>query len=824
MELDSARVFSGERLRRVAFPLGGIGSGMLCVEGCGGFSHVSLRGSPEVFNSPNMFSALSVVCDGGRVARVLEGPVSGWKCFGAPGAGNGGHGANLGLPRFTGCEFRWDFPFARVLLTDECMPFEVDLTCWSPFVPGDADSSSLPFAALEYRFRNVSGKRAEAVYSFNSQNIMSAGSKEKPARIRGEGSSFIFEQEPLPGEPWTEGFFCVRTDYPGAGVDCRWFRGGWFDTQSVLWKKISSGEQCESESYDDGHGAGIGASLLVPFELAPGEEATVRVMLTWYCPETDLRIARPEDKKGCECEIEKDGEAQLCEKERHRPWYSGKFKNILQLSDHVANEYCELRKKSQAFSSCFYDSTLPPEVLEAVSANLTILKSPTVLRQQDGRLWCWEGCCDSKGCCHGSCTHVWNYAQALPHLFPGLERGLRETEFFECQDDRGHQNFRASLPIGAVGHDFHAAADGQLGCVMKVFRDWRISADNSWLKKMLPRVVKALDYCIETWDPGRTGMLREPHHNTFDIEFWGSDGMCGSFYLGALKAAALMLEHLGRDSSAYRELYGKGCEIIEKDLFNGEYFIQRVMRQDELGCGTVSTLSMSNCSSPESEAIVAEEGPRYQYGNGCLSDGVLGAWMAQMCGIGELIDPAKVKSHLLSVHKYNFRKDLSGHSNPQRPTYALGKEGGLLVCSWPKGGEPTLPLVYSNEVWTGTEYQAAGHLAIAGETEKALDIVRTARQRYDGTVRNPFNEYECGHWYARALSSYGMLQAFSGVRFDAVSKVLEINPPRAGDFRSFLCTATGYGTVGLEDGRPFIEVVSGGIDVADIVVGKKGLA
>ncbi|MBN1864990.1 MAG: hypothetical protein JW808_08825, partial [Victivallales bacterium] len=605
----------------------------------------------------------------------------------------------------------------------------------------------------------------------------------------------------------------------GAGVDCRWFRGGWFDTQSMLWKKISTGEQCESEPYDDGHGAGVGASLFAPFELAPGEETTVRVMLTWYCPETDLRIARPEDKKGCDCLGGENGDAPLCEKERHRPWYSGKFEDIVQLSEHVANEYCELRKKSRAFSICFYDSTLPPEVLEAVSANLTILKSPTVLRQRDGRLWCWEGCCDSKGCCHGSCTHVWNYAQALPHFFPRLERGLRETEFLECQDDRGHQNFRASLPIGPVGHDFHAAADGQLGCVMKVFRDWRISADDSWLERMLPRVLKALDYCIETWDPGRTGMLREPHHNTFDIEFWGSDGMCGSFYLGALKAAALMLEHFGKDADAYRELYVKGREIIETDLFNGEYFIQRVMRQDELGCGPV--LSMSNSSSPESEAVVAEGGPRYQYGDGCLSDGVLGAWMAQMCGMGELIDPAKVKSHLLSVHRYNFRKDLSGHSNPQRPTYALGKEGGLLVCSWPKGDEPTLPLVYSNEVWTGTEYQAAGHLAIAGETEKALDIVRTARQRYDGKVRNPFNEYECGHWYARALSSYGMLQAFSGVRYDAVSKVLEINPPQAGDFRSFLCTAMGYGTVGLKDGKPFIEVVSGEIDVADIVVGGK---
>ncbi len=150
--------------------------------------------------------------------------------------------------------------------------------------------------------------------------------------------------------------------------------------------------------------------------------------------------------------------------------------------------------------------------------------------------------------------------------------------------------------------------------------------------------------------------------------------------------------------------------------------------------------------------LLEREGPKYQYGRGCLSDGVLGCFLGAVCGLQEdLLDPARVASHLRAVHDYNLRHDLSDHANPQRPSYALNSESGLLLCSWPKGGELSLPFVYSNEVWTGIEYQVASHLIHMGLVDEGLEVVRAARSRYDGRVRNPFNEFECGHWYARAL-------------------------------------------------------------------------
>ncbi len=221
--------------------------------------------------------------------------------------------------------------------------------------------------------------------------------------------------------------------------------------------------------------------------------------------------------------------------------------------------------------------------------------------------------------------------------------------------------------------------------------------------------------------------------------------------------------------------------------------------------------------SPEARALLDKEGPKYQYGDGLPlrrrarrvdGRGVRGGRGAR--------PRRRSASHLRAVHRHNLKTDLSAHANPQRPTYACGAEGGLLLCTWPRGGALALPFVYSNEVWTGIEYQVASHLMLMGLVEEGLEIVRACRDRYDGRVRNPFDEYECGHWYARAMSSYGLIQGLTGVRYDAVERVLHVEPRLPGDFRSFLSTATGYGTVGVRAGKPFLEVRSGKIDVERI--------
>ncbi len=785
--------YSGEFLNRVAFPLGGLGAGMLCLEGTGALSHVSLRNRPDVFNEPCVFAALSLK---GKhpTARVLEGPVPTRKLFGPPGTGNGAGGATYGLPRFASATFKTWFPFGTVSLADPGVPLEVELTGWSPFEPGDADNSSLPVAALEYRFTNPSRAPLDAVFSFNARNFM--GLDRNPQAVRPIEGGFMLWGGAPKERPWEEGAFSATVSEAGAKVNHAWFRGGWFDPLTMAWKDVAEGACYDRAPVVEG-GHSPGASLFVPFQLAPGTSRTITVRLAWFVGGTNLHVGKNPQAQSTEPQ----------EAASFRPWYAGRFTDINSVSFYWREHYGELRHKAARFSDCFYDSTLPPEVLEAVAANLTILKSPTVLRQTDGKLWAWEGCNDDKGCCHGSCTHVWNYAQAIPHLFPSLERTLRETEFGPSQNEAGHQQFRSALPIRPVAHDFHAAADGQLGGIMKVFREWRISGDTEWLRALWPKVKRSLDFCIETWDPAHKGWTEEPHHNTYDIEFWGPDGMCTSFYLGALQAAVLMGKALGDDVPLYAELLACGTDKAQSELFNGEYFIQRI---EWTG---LRAQSNSGGYSPEAAAVFEKEGPKYQYGSGCLADGVLGSWLALVCGVGQTLDARKVASHLRAVHKYNLKPDLSDFANPQRPTYACGNEGGLLLCTWPKGGELSLPFVYSNEVWTGIEYQVASHLMRLGMVKEGLEVVRVCRDRYDGRVRNPFNEYECGHWYARAMSSYALLFGLSGARYDAVDKVLYLDPALKGDFRCFFGAGSAYDTVGVKHGKPFYELKAGTLEV-----------
>ncbi|MAT71943.1 MAG: hypothetical protein CMJ58_20765 [Planctomycetaceae bacterium] len=949
--------YAGAHLDRIAFPLGGIGAGMICLDGAGSLSHVSLRHHMQAFHEPCTFAALSVKQPQGRVAKVLEGNVPSWKLFGRPGTGNGGGEHCYGFPRFADCSFEARFPFATIRLQDDEIPLEIALRGWSPFTPGDADRSSLPVCALEYEFTNTGAAPVEAVFSYNTRNFMATGGGGDA--IRAFDNGFLLWQQPSPEAPHHEGGCAVFVDDGAAVVDHCWFRGGWFDSLTMAWENVQQGRIIANPAVD---GPAPGATVAVPLTLPPGQQKTIRVMFAWYVPRSDLRtgasppgvdpafvggpsrgtaanqqpvaghqgaglvnsfdphgdggvgtLTSPEfainrkflrlligggnnpqttcvnllsggqvkrtatgqnderlrpvvwdltdlldqpariqivdqatgpwghvnvdelvltdDPDGAAASDRADvlladfngndygdweiaGPAGEGNQPRHyAPWYAGRFDSIHEVAEYWRQQYRALRGQSAIFRDAFYDTTLPAEVIEAVAANLTILKSPTVMRQTDGRLWCWEGCSDNSGCCAGSCTHVWNYAQAICHLFPDLERSLRHTEFHESQSDAGHQTFRAALPIRPVEHGFHAAADGQLGGIMKVHREWRIAGDTAWLRSLWPQVKQSLDYCIATWDPRGRGVLEEPHHNTYDIEYWGPEGHCTSFYLGALAAACAMGAALDDDVARYRGLLSAGVARLEEHLYDGEYFIQQI--QIEGLNAKFHPLPAADNGSGYGELVdrLNQQGPKYQYGAGCLSDGVLGFWMAQVCGVGQIVDQQKVRSNLRAIHKYNFKPDLSDHANPQRPTYAAGHEGGLLLCTWPKGGELSIPFVYSNEVWTGIEYQVASHLMIEGLIDEALQIVRACRDRYDGRVRNPFNEYECGHWYARAMSSYGLLQGLTGARFDAVTGELFIDSRLGADFRAFLATATGFGVVGLRGGAPFLEVRFGEIPV-----------
>lgn len=396
-------------------------------------------------------------------------------------------------------------------------------------------------------------------------------------------------------------------------------------------------------------------------------------------------------------------------------------------------------------------------------------------------------------------------------LFPSLERKLRETEFYDHQDKvSGHQNFRVLLPIRSPLHNGHSAADGQLGGIIKMYREWQFCGDTAWMSKLYPVVKQSLDFAIEQWDPNHSGLIVEPHHNTYDIEFWGAEPMNSGFYLGALKAFIEMSKALSLPHQLYLSLYQRGQEKFET-LYNGEYY-----RQNTQWTGLKNVLDLKNENS-ETKALISAEGPKYQYWNGCLSDALIGIWLSELSGLDGLIDESKLRSTLKSIVQYNHKSSLLNHCNPQRPGFACADESGLLLCTWPNGDKPSLPFVYSDELWTGIEYQVASHLMMKGDYASGKMLVQSVRSRYDGTIRNPFSEYECGQWYARAMSSYALLYAASGVRYDGLTQTLTINETHKEE-TYFVSTPSGFGTITINGSNTKIKPYLGSLKIKTIKV------
>ncbi|HET6181020.1 MAG TPA: GH116 family glycosyl hydrolase [Candidatus Sulfotelmatobacter sp.] len=829
------RTFSGDKATQIAMPIGGIGAGCVCLNGYGGLQDFSIGNRPATTALPEGFApsqaafAILRIKGDPSITKLVEGPFPVLKIYDQGLQGEGyRRGGFEGFPRFQKCVFQGEYPFGEAKISDSSVPLQVTVTGWNPFIPLDDKDSGIPCAILEYTFHNSSSRRVEYEFSYHLSHLAPGcgndGSNGRNTVIAGQGV-FLHNVE----HPNTEGYgsACLMAIGYKPRIKGMWLRSpGWeFDSLSALWREVSMGTFTTNEGSNGiDTGGRNGASILLEGSLPPGASRIYPILVTWHFPNCYQQVGG--DKVAASGDQGAPGCRSLAEgtPPPWRPYYATVWKDAREVALYVSENYSTLRSRTLAFKDALFSSTLPPYVLDAVSANLAILKSPTVLRLENGDIWGWEGCFPDGGCCHGSCTHVWNYAQAFPHLYPRLERTLRELELGRSMDENGHVTFRSALPEGPVKHDFHAASDGQLGGIMKVFRDWQISGDSDWLKKMYPLAKCSLDYCIRTWDPDHRGALFEPHHNTYDIEFWGPDGMCTSIYLGALSAFSAMARATGQSADAefYEALAQRCARFMDEELFNGEYYQQKVQYEGLRNDSFVRMVAQVDERSGEMQRLLKKEGPKYQYGSGCISDGVIGCWMAHAYGVDTPLSRDHVHSTLQAIFKHNFKTDLAQHANAQRPGYAMGHEPGLLLCSWPNGGKPTLPFVYSDEVWTGIEYQVASHLIAEGFVKEGLTIVRALRNRYDGRARNPWNEYECGNYYARAMASYALLGALAGFRYSAAQRTLWFGPAtQVRPFKTFFSTASGFGSVVLDQSSVQIQMIEGELSVDKLVLADK---
>lgn len=421
---------------------------------------------------------------------------------------------------------------------------------------------------------------------------------------------------------------------------------------------------------------------------------------------------------------------------------------------------------------------------------------------EDGMVAGFEGCGENRGCCPMNCTHVWNYVQSMAYLFPELERNIRHTDLAVIMQPNGMIPHRTNTPT-FLKHTERDAIDGQAGEILKVYREYLMSLDKQFLDEYWQQLKRAMSYLTELCDTKKQGMLEGEQWNTYDLSLYGANSFVSSLYLVALRAMEelAIIQTEPELANQYRLLFDNGMKLLDKTLWNGEYYIQKVD---------------------------SKKYPTLQYVKGCLSDQVVGQWWAHILGLGYILPPEHIKKTLQSIFKYNWRKDFTDFKHDQR-VFAEGTEAGLLNCTWPKGGRPKEPILYCDEVWTGVEYQVATHLIYEGFLELGLQIVKAARERYNGIKRNPWNEIECGDHYARAMSSWSLLLALSGFIHNGPEKMIGFNPKLTPeDFKSFYTTANAWGSFSQKRTKNSqsneISVAGGKLSLSELRLGIPGSA
>ncbi len=808
------RSFTGPALKMISFPLGGVGAGSVGLGGRGQLRDWEIFNRPAVGNSLlYSFAGLWVHSPGSDPsAYVLESRIE------PPYQGQDGLGSRNapGLPRLEGATFTGEFPRARVDFRDSRLPVQISLHAGTPFIPLDADASGLPLAHLRYRVTNTGSKPVSVSISFSIENpvkpskltpIASSVQDQRKNELRGKGplrGLFMHNPGLAEKDPDNGSFVMAVLNPDGARFSnlLGWPSGRWWDSPLLFWDDFSSDGELGPEPKQP---SAVGA-LCLNRELAPGKHADYSFLLAWHFPNRTPRRCGWEAPKGHEDDLIGN-------------WYAQKYADAWAVAEQAAAHLAALEQRTGRFVRAIRESTIPGPVKDAAMSNLSTFVTPTCFRTADGEFHAFEGSNDNIGCCFGNCTHVWNYETATSHVFPSLARSLRRSAFGYSMDERGGMHFREILPSGIERFPF-IAADGQMGQILKAYIDWQQSGDPAYLKEFWPKVKRAIAFAWIPggWDENRDGVMEGVQHNTYDVEFYGPNPECGVYYLGALRAAEEMAKaaHDSESAAACRRLFENGRKWFDAHLFNGSYYIQKIEGRpaSEIAAGLRTGAGAEN-----------PEHPQYQVGDGCLLDQLIGQYLADVAGLGSLLDPAKIHKTLASVYRYNHRAALYDHDCVER-TYALNDESALIVCDYPKGDRPSIPFPYFAEVWTGLEYSTAALMIYRGLHQEGVDAFAEARRRYDGIRRNPWDEPECGHHYARAMSSWSGILALSGFRYRGPERRVTIDPPlRQPGFRSFWSTGTGWGAFSLPANGAFtLRVIEGSLPLREIRFPSAGAA
>jgi non-lysosomal glucosylceramidase len=816
------RVYTGQSLRCVAMPMGGIGAGQIALCGDGSLRQWQIWNVPnhQAYVPDSLFMISARVRGKRMVSRILQSAIAHDEKGFTPAQCVSDHivpeqlrGLMKSRRGVESIEYTGEYPIAGLRYVDKDLPVDVRLESFCPMIPLNSKDSGLPAIIFNFTVTNPNDKRCDVSFAATLQNAVGydgiaqiegtrcplyGGNVNAPLPVNGT-KGVLMSKLGLPIDDARYGTMALAVFDEGGSVRLRWEDLAELERDFMLDGRFTELAPIAPSP----EGRTWNGAIAAPFSLEPGAEHTVTFVVAWHF--ANRYVNWQQDWFGVP-------------ESNSRYWlgnmYGNWFRDAAEVTRYVRDNFDRLCSETRAYRDALYKTSLPYYVLDAVSSQISTVRSPSCFWTEDGRLHGFEGCHGEStgewrsvgGCCPMNCTHVWNYEQAVAKVFPDLMRTMRETDLVNQMDCCGAIPHRTVLPLSlprwsAEGKPEDTgvfACDGHFGTILKTYREVLVSGDPEYLKHVWPRVKSAMAFAFKHWDPDGDGVcdVDRPQWNTYDLNYYGWNSFIGTWYLAALRAAEEMALAMGERNVAqeYRRRFESGREIISTVLWNGEYYVQK---------------------------YDAKRHPDYQFGDGCLSDQLIGQWWAHVVGLGYILPPEQVKKTLQSIHKYNFRRNLKGVEQQPR-VFAREPEAGLIMCTWPKGGRPKEPMFYCDEVWSGTEYQVAAHMIYEGMVDEGMELVKAARDRYNGEYRSPWNEVECGDHYVRPMSSWSLLEAAGGYRWDGLAKTMHIGPNVRGVYEGFATTGSGWGMIEYAASsrgvRVSVSVVYGTIDVKSVVV------
>ncbi|MDR1896342.1 MAG: hypothetical protein LBR10_06090 [Prevotellaceae bacterium] len=786
--------YDHDHLLHIALPLGGIGTGTVSLGGRGELRDWEIMNKPgknfSTMPAGNQtpFFAIYVKPRGEEpMTKALIGPVDDSEYMNSAGCPVNHHG----MPRFSSASFDAAYPFGQVNLTDETLPVSVRIKGYNPFIPGDVDASSIPVAILRYEVSNLTNAAIEVAVCGTMRNFIGTdGSKvyktwtgydpygakknintfRETAHIRG----IYMTSDGVDPNDQAWGTIALTTAEKEVSFRRSSIPNDWENAILNFWDDFSDdGILADREQpVDDNPMASLAVKKIIP----PKSTQTFAFYITWHFPN------RMDWNDG---------------KNIVGNYYTTRYNDAWDVIEKEAPHMPEYENRTIRFVRTFLSSTIPDVVKEAALFNLSTLRSQTVFRLPSGHMMGWEGVMNEAGSCYGNCTHVWNYETATSFLFGELAKTMRDVEFTYGTKENGKMMNRVNLPLESnFSIDHVAAADGQMGTIMRFYRDWMLSGDHAFLQKYWPKVKASMSYAwIEHgWDGNQDGVEEGRQHNTMDVDYFGPNPQMQFWYFGALKATAVMARAMKDYAFADKcdKIFASGSHWVDEHLFNGEYYEHKITDPN--------TFEFLNINNPGVEI------PKFQLGPGCLVDQLVGQYMAHVLELGYLADRNNIRTTYQTIMKYNYIPGFENRFNNMR-SYVMGKESGLVMASWPKG-RLEVPFPYFAESMTGFEYAAAVGMLYEGQIEDGLKCIQSIRERFDGKKRNPFNEPECGYHYSRAMASWSGVLALTGFHYSGINHTITFSSNPGVYFWS---NGYAWGTCRVDKEKATLTILSGSI-------------